>query len=1036
MGAKSSNEELVHTLFESQALLRPEAVAVVHGKQRLTYAELNNKANLVARRLQEQGVGPDQLVGLCVERGVEMVVSLLGILKAGGAYLPLDPSYPSERLEYMVRDAGPCVLITQERLQSLLSSGGASEQEVGNVEPRSIGLTSQHLAYVIYTSGSTGNPKGVMVAHRGVVNLLLSMRQMTRFSAADRLLAITTLAFDIAGLELYLPLICGGCVVLADRTAVMEPTRLAALIESQRVTALQATPATWRMLLDSGWGGLRSLKALCGGEALPTQLATELQTRVGSLWNVYGPTETTIWSTAHRVDTAGAEAAVQPIGLPIANTVVYLLDEDRQIVPGGEMGEIYVGGDGVARGYLNRPELTAERFTPNPFNTNSASRLYKTGDLGRRRQDGALEYLGRSDHQVKLRGYRIELGEIEAQLLRNPRLKEAVVLAREDSPGDLRLVAYVVPSRGGASEQLVADLRESLRLTLPEYMVPSEFVVLKSLPLTLNGKVDRRALPAPEPGVSSFRQYEAPQGEMEELLAGVWQELLRVERVGRQDNFLELGGHSLLAVKLTVKIAEQFCVHLPVQAVFRSSTLQALARSLERLRFGKHWSASKSVDAPLHPRTPGCPIPTTTMQRRFWGWSKEDVRFRLRTLIDSTRVVGALDVDLLRRSLEAVVARHESLRTRIVPIEGVPWQQVDELARPTPLEVIDLTEFAPLAAEAQVGRLAEAFVAEEIDYFKGPLFAAKLFRVSEHDHVLILASNHLVSDAVSNEVLRGELWTLYRQGSRGMPFSLPSLVVQFPDYATWQQGMDEVWQKTHAAYWQERFAGAARVELPRDEGLSQEGPAGAVFKFSLGDALSVQLRELARREHCLLALVVFSLHVTVMSRWCSQKDLIARLIVNGRDRAELENMIGFLANHLYLRVTVDPEESFLGLLKRVHEEFYSAYEHLDSDRVPDFVRECGATELSFNWLPAPQALEEPVEAAPSMRPRLALRPFEVKPARVLEFMPFFWDGSDGIAGSVEYRTGRFSRDTMEWFAAELRRVAANVSRAESLRCQA
>ena len=478
--ASYPKQALIHELFEEQAQQTPHSVALIYEGHSLTYVELNAKANQLARSLRERQIGPDHLVGICVERSLEMVVGLLGILKAGGAYVPLDPSYPPERLQYMLGDAAPRVLLTQAGLRERLPRSDAevialdeqwgeiAPHNVGNLDAGALGLSSHHLAYVIYTSGSTGRPKGVMVEHKGVVNFLTSMGQKPGIGTADRLLAVTTMSFDIAALEIYLPLAHGATLVLASREAASDPQQLAGMLEEFQVTVLQATPATWKMLLDVEWCGRSTLKALCGGEALTTDLSGKLQSRVGTLWNLYGPTETTIWSCCQQITVAPAERrSVESIGRPISNTTVYLTDGRQQVVPLGVAGELYIGGAGVARGYLNRPELTAERFLGDPFSTAPRARMYRTGDLGRWRADGTIEYLGRNDAQVKIRGFRIELGEIEAQLLQHPQVKDAVVLAREDEPGEQRLVAYVVGDRnvatsGPSSEGHAQELRSGI----------------------------------------------------------------------------------------------------------------------------------------------------------------------------------------------------------------------------------------------------------------------------------------------------------------------------------------------------------------------------------------------------------------------------------------------------------------------------------------------------------------------------------------------------------------------------------------------
>jgi surfactin family lipopeptide synthetase A len=580
---------LIHRLFEERAGSAPRSVALIHEQESLTYAELNERANRLARYLRTHGAGPDRLVGIYLERSVSMVVGLLAILKAGAAYVPLDPMYPPERLAHMLEDAAPCGLLTQEKLRARLppstapviavdrDSGVIAAQDPANLGPEDPGLTPQHLAYVIYTSGSTGRPKGVMIEHAAVVNFLRSMQKQPGMSAADRLLAVTTVAFDIAALELYLPLIAGATVVLASGGSAADPDSLARLLETHDITVMQATPATWKLLLHGGWTGRKALKVLCGGEALGTELSRQLLERVASVWNMYGPTETTIWSCARRIEALERVQHTEPIGGAIDNTQLHILDEHLQPVPSGAVGEIYIGGAGVARGYLHRAELTAERFLRDPFAAEAQARMYRTGDLGRWRQDGAIDFLGRTDDQVKIRGYRIELGEIEAQLVRHADVREAAVVAREDEPGEKRLVAYLVP-RDPSAPPTVEKLRGHLGAMLPDYMIPSTYVVLERFPLTPNAKLDRRALPAPEAAARLRRSHEPPEGEVEEVLAGIWQALLRLERVGRNDDFFELGGHSMLALDLRSRIESELGLEIPLSALMEAPTVARLAQ--------------------------------------------------------------------------------------------------------------------------------------------------------------------------------------------------------------------------------------------------------------------------------------------------------------------------------------------------------------------------------------------------------------------------------------------------------------------------
>ena len=600
----------VHQLFEARVAMHPDRVALRFNDEALTYAELNRRANGIAHRLRALGVGPDSFVGIFLERSAEMIAALLGILKAGGAYVPLDPSYPKDRLELMLEDSRAAVLLTQPSLDGVLETHGArtlvldgtSYESDANSAP--LGST-ENLAYVIYTSGSTGKPKGVQLPHRAVVNFLESMRREPGLTEDDVVIGLTTLSFDIAGLEIFLPLTTGAQLVLVGREVAADARRLSEVITRSNATVVQATPATWRMLLDAGWAGSERLKLLCGGEALARDLADRLLERCGSLWNMYGPTETTIWSTVRRV-TPGRGAAV-PIGKPIANTRVYVLDAALEPVPIGVPGELHIGGDGVARGYLNRPELTAERFIRDPFAGDPHARMYRTGDAVRWLPNGELEYLNRLDNQVKLRGYRIELGEIEAALRKHDAVADAVVIVRTDGPGGSKvLVAYwiaddvgwasVRPPEGRAEAQ--PALKAFLKESLPEYMVPAFFVRLDELPLTPNGKVDRKVLPPPERSAGESEETSvAPRDEIEQRLARIWCDVLRLPSVGIHDNFFELGGESLLAVQLFVRIEAEFGRELPLATLLQAGTIESLA---QRLR-SDGWEAPWSPLIPIQP---------------------------------------------------------------------------------------------------------------------------------------------------------------------------------------------------------------------------------------------------------------------------------------------------------------------------------------------------------------------------------------------------------------------------------------------------
>jgi amino acid adenylation domain-containing protein len=580
----------VHELLETAAQEHSLSIALEFQGQSLTYAELSARTNQLARMLLKRGVQRDVLVGVCMERSLEMVVALLGILKAGGAYVPLDPSFGSGRIQSVVDEAQVRVLITQKSLRNSLPvtvgdvicldpswTAFAAESD----QPISSSSQPSDLAYVIYTSGSTGKPKGVQLEHRSVVNFLCSMRKEPGMNSNDVMLAVTTIAFDIAGLEIFLPLLVGARLVVASREATFDGSLLKDLLRNSRATVMQATPTTWRLLFESGWPGDRNLKALVGGEALPPELARELAAKCGNVWNMYGPTETTIWSSLYRVE--GSEDRMVPIGKPIANTSLYVLDGNRQPVAIGSEGELYIGGDGLARGYFERPELTCEKFVPDPFANRPEARMYRTGDLARCRPDGNLEFLGRLDHQVKIRGFRIELGEVEAVLGQHHGVQQAVAVAKDGKSGDKYLVAYWIPRPGHQLE--LSGLRTHLRKQLPEYMIPSAFVSLRAFPLTPNGKVDRKALPAPQASdYHSERDYVAARDPVERKLIALWEQVLEVRPIGARDNFFDLGGRSLLAARLFMKIARAFGKELPLTTLIHAPTVELLANELRPAR--------------------------------------------------------------------------------------------------------------------------------------------------------------------------------------------------------------------------------------------------------------------------------------------------------------------------------------------------------------------------------------------------------------------------------------------------------------------
>lgn len=596
-------QKYIHNLFEEQAEIYPDRIAAEYEGEKISYKELNTKANKLAHYLRRYGVGEDKLVGLCVNRSLDMMISLLGILKAGGAYVPIDPFFPQDRIAYMLEDSETPVLITHTNLLDIfpaydkkiicIDADWDSIEKEPDQNPVN-DIDTLNLAYVIYTSGSTGKPKGVQIPHRPVVNFLLSMLRAPGLTKEDRLLSVTTLSFDIAVLELFLPLITGARVIIVPKEVTLDGKLLLERLVNRKVTAMQATPSTWRLLIEAGWKDQVKLKMMCGGEALPRDLANQLIERGKELWNMYGPTETTIWSAVNKIENTGGPVVIGP---PIANTQFYILDKNLQPVPIGVPGELHIGGEGLARGYFKKPELTSDKFIKNPFRNEPDARMYKTGDLTRFLHDGTIEFLGRLDFQVKVRGFRIELGEIENIISTHNSVKQVVVTAKQVSGDDSRLIAYIITEHG--MELTPSDLREHIKEKLPDYMIPSFFVILESFPLTPNGKIDRKSLPDPDTSsVEPETDYVEARDELEIQLTAIWKKILGLKKIGVKDNFFEIGGHSLLAAKLFAQIEKTLGKNLPLATLFQAPTIEGLAAILRQ----DNWKPSWSSLVPIKPQ--------------------------------------------------------------------------------------------------------------------------------------------------------------------------------------------------------------------------------------------------------------------------------------------------------------------------------------------------------------------------------------------------------------------------------------------------
>ncbi|MFC4047947.1 amino acid adenylation domain-containing protein, partial [Dactylosporangium siamense] len=855
-------------------IIERPGVAVVSGAQELSYAELEHRSNRLAHLLRSAGAGPETVVGVCLERGVDLVVAALAVWKAGAAYLPLDPDHPEDRLSYMLSDSAATVLLGRGAVAEVLAGG------VRLVRPDDPALPAQpadrpvveasadRLAYVIYTSGSTGRPKGVQVSQRNVVNFLASMAVEPGLGADDVLLAVTTFGFDIAGLEVFLPLTVGGTVVVADRDTARSGELLAGLIERSGASVMQATPATWRMLVESGWAGAPGLRVLCGGEALPVALAEALLERTAGVWNMYGPTETTIWSACRRLEPgAGVD-----LGAPIANTQFLVLDAMLRPAPVGAVGELCIGGVGVARGYRDRADLTAERFIADAFAADG-SRLYRTGDIVRWRADGRLDFLGRTDHQVKIRGFRIELGEIEAVLSAHPDVATAVVVARADNR-EQRLIAYLVPADPQRGVPSTDELRRHLRHDLPEYMVPAAFVELSELPLNPSGKTDRAALPEPGAGRPGLDGYRAPSTPHQETLAGIWAGVLGLDRVGVTDDFFALGGHSLLATQVMSRIVAVYGRQLPLAALFDRPTVAGLAELVE--------GADAGAAPPVVPVGRERPLPLSFAQQRLWFLQQLDPAAVEYNMPVPLRLTAPVDVAALGAALTALVERHEVLRTRLVADDAGHPIQVVEAPADFRLEVADLTGTADPALEAD--RRIAADAATPFDLATGPLLRGVLYRLGDDEHVLGLCMHHVVSDQWSMRILQDELGALYEAIRRGEPSPLAPLPVQYADFAVWQRDWlrGEVLDR-QLSYWRDRLTGAPVLELPTD----RPRPAvrtvnGDRVVFDVPAEVASALRALARRNAATVSMTVLSAFAVLLSRLTGQDDVVVGTPVANR----------------------------------------------------------------------------------------------------------------------------------------------------------
>ena len=1044
----------VHQLLEQQVKRSPEAVAVVCEDQRLSYAELNREANRLAHHLIHLGVKPRDRVAICVERGAGMVVGLLGILKAGGAYVPLDSGYPSQRLKQILADAHPAILLSDSTglgalgwdilseliVVDLEMSGEPdalppvwAEQPAVNPDVQAIGVTSQDMAYVMYTSGSTGTPKGVMVPHRAISRLVLGSN-FIGFSAEEVFLQLAPVSFDAATLEIWGPLLNGAKLALIVGNKV-SPEEIGEAIRKYGVTTMWLTAALFHFMAAEHLYQLAPLRQLlAGGDVLSVRHVRKVLDAMPHLRlvNGYGPTENTTFTCCHTITLDSLECRSIPIGRPISNTKVYILDNHLLPVPLGAVGELYAGGAGVACGYLNRPDLTAERFMADPFDGGNG-RIYRTGDLARYLPDGSIEFLGRNDHQVKIRGFRIELGEIEARLAEHEWVREGVVVAREDGGGEKRLVAYVVAREETDAGELATILRTHLAGILPEYMVPAAFVAMNKLPLTPNGKLDRKALPGPEGEAYAQPTYEPPQGEIEELLARMWQELLGVERVGRQDHFFELGGHSLLAVRLVARVQQVLGVELPVTTLFARPQLGQLA---EAVREAGASGKQEALEA-IMPISRMEPMPLSYAQQRLWFLAQMEGVSATYHIPAALRLRGKLDGQALKRSLDAIWARHEGMRSVFVAVEGGP--RVELLPVETGLPLIEHDLRGVVDAEERLQKLMMEEANAVFDLGQGPLIRGRLIHLQEEEHVLLLTQHHIVSDGWSMGILARELGALYGAFSRGEENPLEPLGIQYPDYAAWQREWlrGERLEKQRE-YWREALADAPVVlELPTDRRRPErQSFAGGCVPVVIERELAERLKELSHDCGTTLYMTLLGAWAAVLSRLSGQAEVVIGTPVANRRRAETEELIGFFVNTLALRVDLRGEPSVGEMLKRVRGMVLGAQEHQDMPfeqvveevQPPRHLNHTPVFQVMFAW----QNQEWNLPQLPGVKVEKEERDYAaIKFDMELDLR----EEKEGVAGTMRYATALFDETTIKrqagYLQAVLKAMAAEQQQAVS-----
>ena len=1020
----------VHALFEAQAARTPEALALVDEQRSWRYAELEREANRLAQRLRAAGVAADDRVALFVARGAELVIAMLAVLKSGGAYVPLDPADPPERIARMLGDAKPRVVLTQERLRSVLpplrarlllleaeSEAEARSPEISPSKDPTAAAAHDPLAYVVYTSGSTGDPKGVAMPHSALVNLIEWQARSRPQPRAPRTLQYVAIGFDVAFQEIFTTLCGGGTLVTVRESTRRDMGALLRLLREQHIERLILPFVSLQHLAEEAAVMNAPLPALreviTGGE--PLRIGTEIRDlfkRLGDcrLQNQYGPTEYPV-ATALDLDGPPDGWPLLPsIGRPIANTRVRVLDAQHRLQPIGVKGEIYLGGAGMARGYLHQPDATSAGFVTDPFHADPAARLYKTGDIGRWRADGHLEYLSREDDQVKLRGFRIELGEIEAQIGRHPGVGDVAVVLREDRPGDKRLVAYVAKAAGSPLDEskLVKRLRTHLRHLLPDYMLPGAYVVLPALPLTASGKLDRRALPPPQAHAGGERVM--PRHRTEEMIWEIWRDVLHSTAFGVEDSFFELGGHSLMTMQVASRVRERLDIDMPLATLFEHVTIAELAAWIDQRLAGRPSPARASI-----PRVPrGGPLPVSLSQRRMWVIQQFDPASVAYNVAVTLRLRGPLDRELLQGALDALVARHEGLRTHFVLHEDEPAQVIAPAAGAA-IDRIDLRTLPSGERVAAARSVLRDRVAAPFDLTKAPLHHATLVLLGDEDHVLLWLLHHAITDNWSVAILMRELLEVYASLKAGHAPELPALRIEYADYAAWQRSPEAVAQRHHEMdYWVGRLRGLQRLDLPTDYPRPQRPTfRGSLVAATLPQTLREHLHDFCGRHGTTPFVVLLAAFKLMLARHANGSDIAVGTPIANRHRLATEQLVGTLVNTLVMRTDLSGDPDFAELVRRVRKTALDAYAHQDApfdelvevlgqDRV---AQPEGLVRTLFNVLNAPLGRLTPVE--------FSAEEFELEHTAAQFDLSMHVDTEFGHRIYLEYSTDLYARESAQ-----------------------